>query len=100
MIRRIVKMTFREEAIDQFYPVFDRVKHDISRFPGCRSLQLLRVKDNPAMLFTLSTWEHEEDLEAYRNSELFRETWRQTKALFAGNAEAWTVEILYTSGER
>lgn len=99
MIRRIVKMTFREEGIERFYPVFNRVKHDILQFPGCRSLQLLRAKDNPAMLFTLSTWDREEDLDVYRSSELFRETWIQTKALFKGKAEAWTVEILHTSDE-
>ena len=49
------------------------------------------LKD-PGVYFTFSTWEHEEDLETYRQSSLFRDTWQKTKPLFAARAEAWSVQ--------
>jgi heme-degrading monooxygenase HmoA len=46
------------------------------------------------MLFTLSIWDDETALEAYRQSELFQTTWAKTKVLFAEKAEAWSVEMM------
>jgi len=60
--------------------------------PGCESLQLLQDKIIPGILFTFSRWKNEASLENYRQSELFIETWRKTKALFDQKAEAWSVE--------
>ncbi|MCK6691825.1 MAG: antibiotic biosynthesis monooxygenase [Thermoanaerobaculia bacterium] len=95
MIKRIVKMTFRPEAVQTFLDdVFEESKNRIRAFPGCRHMELLRSVQAPEVLFTLSYWNGEEDLEAYRRSELFRSTWEKTKVLFAEKAEAWTVEII------
>ena len=49
-------------------------------------------KDN--ILFTYSSWNAAEDLENYRNSELFKETWSYVKSLFEAKAEAWSTEIV------
>lgn len=95
MLKRIVKMTFREEAVQTFITdVFDQSKDRIRAFPGCHHMELLRQVNNPNVMFTLSHWENEEALNAYRASELFADTWKKTKALFAEKAEAWSTEVL------
>lgn len=95
MIKRIVKLTFRPEAIPVFlHEVFAPSKDSIRAFPGCRHMELLRATDDPAVLFTLSVWDDPAALETYRQSELFQTTWAKTKALFAEKAEAWSVEVL------
>ncbi|MGI9159467.1 MAG: putative quinol monooxygenase [Saprospiraceae bacterium] len=94
MIKRIVKMTFREEGVDTFLnEVFESSKSAIRAFPGCRHMELLRFTDDPRVLFTFSIWDDPEALEAYRRSELFQNTWAKTKALFAEKAEAWSAEV-------
>ena len=95
MIKRIVKLTFREEAVNTFLEkVFEPSKDRIRAFPGCRHMELLRNLQQPNVLFTLSIWEDEAALEAYRQSELFQNTWAKTKALFAEKAEAWSVVVI------
>ena len=45
------------------------------------------------VLFTYSYWQTEDNLNAYRDSELFAITWRDTKSKFASKAEAWSVQV-------
>ncbi len=101
MIRRIVKMTFREGTEEEFLALFARKEAAIRAFAGCRHLELLRNRHAPNVFFTLSLWDSEEALENYRQSQLFRQTWAQTRALFAARAEAWTLDPLptYSAGE-
>ncbi|GAB4499735.1 MAG: putative quinol monooxygenase [Saprospiraceae bacterium] len=95
MIKRIVKMTFREDAVKTFLDdVFEHSKDHIRAFPGCRHMELLQSLKKPNVLFTLSFWENEEALEAYRQSELFQTTWAKTKVLFADKAEAWSLKLI------
>ena len=95
MIKRIVKMTFREDGVDTFLnDVFEPSKAAIRAFPGCRHMELLRYTGNHCVLFTLSIWDSQFALDEYRRSELFQNTWAKTKALFADKAEAWSVEVL------
>lgn len=95
MIKRIVKMTFREDAVATFInEVFESSKPYIRAFPGCRHMELLRHTGRPNVLFTLSYWDSEAALQDYRNSELFADTWKKTKALFAERAEAWSTEVI------
>ena len=94
MIKRIVKMTFREDAVETFVSVvFEQSKRHIRAFPGCLHMELLRSAKQPNVLFTLSHWENEAALETYRASELFEGTWAKTKALFDGKPEAWTLTV-------
>lgn len=95
MIKRIVKMTFRADAVDTFlHEVFEASKGGIRAFPGCRHMELLRSTREPNVLFTLSIWDSEADLNRYRQSDLFQSTWANTKILFAEKAEAWSVEVI------
>ncbi len=95
MIKRIVKMTFREEAVDAFLnEVFEQSKDRIRAFPGCLRMELVQHVSQRNVLFTLSSWENEAALESYRQSELFKTTWQKTKALFAEKAEAWSVRVI------
>lgn len=92
MIVRLVKMTFRADAVPQFDALFDAYHQQIRHFPGCTHLQLLK---DGQVYFTYSHWERAEDLERYRSSELFKVVWPATKALFARPAEAWSTEQRY-----
>lgn len=94
MIKRIVKLTFREAAIPDFMAIFEASKDRIRGFDGCHHMELLQsLGDSRNVLFTLSVWESEAALDRYRQSELFRTTWERTKLLFADKPEAWSVEV-------
>lgn len=93
MLKRIVKLTFREEALPEFLAIFEESKSSIRAFEGCRHLELLQTAGQPAVLFTLSLWENEAALDRYRQSELFKTTWEKTKVLFGGKPEAWSVTV-------
>ncbi len=91
MLTRIVKMEFQPEKTSTFLQNFDRVKHKIRNFEGCKHLDLLQDANNPAIFFTYSKWENLQALENYRNSELFKTVWITTKKLFRCKAQAWSV---------
>ena len=95
MIIRIVKMTFREEEIDAFQTLFEERKSLIRNFPGCTHLELWQDKRQPGVFFTYSWWQSEEDLNHYRNSHFFDDTWRLTKQKFSAKPEAWSVEQIH-----
>jgi quinol monooxygenase YgiN len=95
MITRIVQMTFDPARVAVFLAVFEESKHRIASFPGCLHLELNYQADQPNVLYTISRWNSEADLQNYRSSELFLTTWAKTKVLFAGKPQAWT---LYPSG--
>jgi quinol monooxygenase YgiN len=92
MLIRIVRMTFRPEAVGEFEAIFNDSKARIRAFPGCLHLELLRDLDQPHVFCTYSHWDGPGALEAYRQSELFKSTWAKTKALFAEKAVAFSVE--------
>ena len=96
MITRIVRMHFRPGERDAFLDIFNASKHLIRQFDGCQHLRLYTEADCPDVFFTFSVWTSAEHLDAYRNSELFRKTWTETKALFAGKPQAWSMEELET----
>jgi heme-degrading monooxygenase HmoA len=95
MIKRLVKLTFRPEEVEYFISeVFENSKTQIRAFSGCRHMELLQEEAQKNVLFTLSIWETESNLEAYRHSDLFQATWAKTKVLFADKPQAWTTKIL------
>ena len=94
MVKRIVKLTFQENKIDDFLNIFETSKSRIINFPGCQHVELLQDKDQPTIFFTFSIWDSEEALENYRNSQLFKNTWKKTKALFSDKPAAWTVDLI------
>ena len=94
MIKRIVKLTFQDDKINDFLEVFEASKSKIRNFNGCCHVELLQAQSPQNVFFTFSFWENEEALENYRQSELFRTTWSQTKKLFADKPSAWTVNLI------
>ena len=94
MLIRIVKMGFNPEKIEDFLKNFEANKYQIRNFEGCRHLELLRDKDNTNRFFTYSYWTDEGALENYRNSQLFKGIWAETKVMFNEKPEAWSVESL------
>lgn len=94
MTERLVKMVFHREKVADFLTIFEEVHEQIRSFPGCRYLALWQDVLDPAVIFTLSRWETPEDLQRYRDSELFCATWARTKALFADKPHAWSMRVL------
>jgi hypothetical protein len=92
MIIRIVKMTFIPEKVEEFLGVFHASKQFIRNMPGCNHLELLNDIKTSNIFFTYSYWDSENDLNNYRDSELFKEVWSKTKVLFNDKPEAWSVE--------
>jgi len=94
MIVRIVQMTFRPEEVDAFTTLFNERKELIRHFAGCSHLELWQDKNIPNVFFTYSHWESETALDHYRFSDLFKDTWAKTKALFADKPKAWSVNSI------
>jgi quinol monooxygenase YgiN len=84
-------MEFEAENVIAFLANFELIKYNIRGFPGCCHLELLRDKADGTIFFTYSKWEHPKDLEAYRNSDLFKGVWATTKPMFRSKAQAWSV---------
>jgi heme oxygenase (mycobilin-producing) len=91
MITRIVRMHFTEAGVDEFLQIFDANKLAIRNFPGCTHLQLLKDAEDPLVFTTLSHWNSEADLEAYRKSELFGSVWGRVKTLFSERTQAFSL---------
>ncbi len=89
-------MSFAEENVEMFLKNFNNNKEKIRAVDGCEFLQLLRDKDNTNQFFTYSFWNKQEDLENYRQSDLFKSVWAKTKVLFNAKPEAWSVEKYVT----
>lgn len=92
MIKRIVKLTFVPEEIDNFLPVFKNVQGKIAKFPGCNSVEIFQDVEIPNQVFTLSNWDSVEALNAYRESDLFKDIWAIAKMRFSAKPEAWSVK--------
>ena len=92
MILRIVKLTFRTTEVEAFKAFFEERRHRIRHFEGCTHLQLWQDVKDPGVFFTYSHWTSEAALDNYRHSELFSTVWNSVKPMFAGKAEAWSVE--------
>ena len=94
MLVRIVKMTFRTDAVADFKMLFESRKHLIRNYAGCKHLELWQDKNDSSVFFTYSLWSSELYLANYRTSAFFEDTWQQTKKLFAAKAEAWSINQL------
>lgn len=94
MLIRIVQMTFRPEAVDDFLENFHANKKSIRNFPGCRYLELWQDENDATIFLTHSHWESEEHLNQYRDSELFKTVWSYTKTLFSEKPQAFSSKKL------
>ena len=91
MFVRIVKLTIGEENISSFEKIFEETKQTIRNFNGCLFLELYQDRQDPRIFFTYSYWNTEDDLEAYRQSDFFKNVWGKTRELFVSKPEAWSV---------
>lgn len=91
MIIRIVRMHFSEAGVEEFLEIFNRNKVAIRNFPGCTHLELLKDAEDSYTYTTLSHWDDERSLEAYRKSELFSSVWGRVKTLFAERTQAFSL---------
>lgn len=91
MLIRIVRMDFDPSKVDLFLDLFETVKDKIASFPGCTHLELCKDARENHVYYTFSRWNCEEDLEKYRHSELFQDTWAKTKVLFGGKPLAYSL---------
>jgi heme oxygenase (mycobilin-producing) len=96
MIKRLVKLTFQDDKTDEFIHIFETSKDKIRAMSGCQHVELLRDATTPNIFFTLSIWDDEESLNAYRDSDFFRKTWAKTKVLFSDKPAAWTTTMVST----
>ncbi|MEN8125839.1 MAG: antibiotic biosynthesis monooxygenase family protein [Bacteroidota bacterium] len=94
MFVRIVKMSFDPLKVEEFLHSFHEIKSKIRNFEGCTFLELYKDKKHNNIFFTYSYWNSEEDLERYRNSDLFIEVWGRTKLMFNEIPQAWSVDKL------
>lgn len=94
MITRIVKLSFEQNKVNEFLTVFESSKHKIKEMKGCNSLELLNDVNSPNIFFTYSKWNSEQDLNNYRDSELFKMVWAKTKILFNDKPMAWSVNSI------
>lgn len=92
MLVRIVKMSFQPDKIEEFLINFHENKSKIRNFKGCDRLELYRDKNDHNVFFTYSFWQTEENLECYRDSDLFKNIWAKAKVLFNQKPEAWSVD--------
>jgi len=93
MIKRIVKLQFKEEEIENFIKIFATNKSTIPSFEGCQHLELWQDFKDEQTFFTYSIWDTEKCLNLYRKSDFFKEVWSATKTRFASKPEAWSVTV-------
>lgn len=94
MIIRLVSMKFKPEHSADFRALFEAAYPRIRRLPGCIFLQLVADPDGPADFMTISHWQDAEDLDAYRDSELFGEVWPQVKAMMRDKPWAKSFHVI------
>jgi hypothetical protein len=85
-------MQIKDTEIENFVSLVKTIRNKILSSEGCTQVNILEDKQNPSTFFSYSLWNSEQDLENYRNSELFKGVWSEAKALFSEPAQAWSVQ--------
>lgn len=91
MITRFVKLTFKDDKIEDFINIWNESRDKIAGFSGCNFVEMHQARVPNNVCFTHSIWESEDALNVYRHSELFQKTWAKTKVLFDDKPEAWSL---------
>ena len=92
MLTRIVRMTFKTDEVQAFIDLFNETKSKIRHFEGCTHLELMQDYSQGHIFSTYSKWESEDALNCYRESALFGEVWKATKAKFAEKPVAFSLK--------
>ncbi len=94
MITRIVKLTIKPSRYPEFIRTYSEAQKTIRTFEGCVELSVYNDVHHPSVIFTLSKWRSENDLDHYRFSEFFKDMWSKVKPMFDAKAEAWSLEAI------
>lgn len=94
MLLRTVRMTFAPARLGDFLALFAEVRDRIAAAPGCQHLELWQDARYPNVLSTFSRWDDADALDAYRQSDLFKTTWAQTKPMFAAPPVAHSQRVV------
>ncbi len=92
MIVRLVAMRFQPGQGHDFLRIFTESCDAIRAQRGCLYLSLLQ--SSPDDFVTISHWQCQADLDAYRHGELFRAIWPRLKIMFREPAWAESFEIV------
>lgn len=88
-------MTVKDEASKAaFAKIYANRNPFTKKVKGCLEVKVMKDADHDDVIYTVSLWEAKEDLEAYRNSNYFAETWPMVKKQLAKRAEAFSLEEL------
>lgn len=91
MIVRVVRLQLVPEKVNDFKNLFNNTYERIRNFEGCRFLELYNEGIDTSVFYTISKWDQPDQLELYRNSALFKQTWAITKTYFAGPPQAFSL---------
>lgn len=94
MLVRIVRIHFHPEHTETFTKLFNEIKQTIRNSPGCLYLELAQDTKEPTIFITCSHWDSEESLNAYRNTDFFKEVWQKTKILFSEKPLAFSYTVI------
>jgi len=92
MIKRIVKMEFEVDKVEVFKSIFQKNQSKITEQEGCYGVQLFQDINESNIFFTFSKWESQTHLDRYRETELFKGVWTQTKKLFCNKPMVWSIQ--------
>lgn len=95
MIIRIVELKINPENLDRARQLLAAVAPKVRGMQGCSHLHILTDIRQSNHITTYSYWDKEEDLNAYRHSEVFKSFWGEIKPLFALPARAWSSNSLH-----
>lgn len=95
MITRIVKLHLHDDKVDAFITIYNESKAFIAQSKGNRSVKLVRDIHQANLVFTLSSWDSEADLNAYRQSDFFAVVWSKVKPLLQSKTDAWSLEEIH-----
>ena len=91
---RIVRLEFNPQHTDDFKLLFEHRKEKIRNVPGCTYLALWQDHQSSHVFYTYSHWQSATDLENYRLSDFFKDTWTTIKPWFSAPAQAFSAHSL------
>ena len=94
MIRRVVRLTLKEDKADDFKAFVTPKVPLIKGFDGCEGLEFLQDTNESNVFYTISLWQSEEALNSYRASELFGTIWPNVKPWFKDKALTYSMNKL------
>lgn len=91
---RIVRLEFKPEHTIDFNDLFESRKERIRNVPGCTYLALWQDHHHSNVFYTYSLWQAAIDLENYRSSDFFKDTWATIKPWFKAPAQAFSTHAI------